>query len=105
MTATVGLNEAIILQPRSTIEEVMQNVRMIMGVWRGSVPMDRDFGLDADLIDAPINAAKSRLAADLAAQISNCEPRAKLKSLTFEGNAHDGALMPLATITIEEGSL
>ena len=105
MITTVELNETIILQPRSTIEEVMQNVRMIMGVWRGSVPLDRDFGLDADLLDAPINAAKSRLAADLAAQIIKCEPRAKLKSLTFEGNARDGTLMPIATIIIGEESL
>ena len=102
MTATVTLKEPIVLVPRSTLEEVLQNVRMILGVWRGSVPLDREFGIDAEYIDAPIGIVRSRLAADLAQQIKQNEPRARLKELTFAGNAADGTLEPIATVYVEE---
>lgn len=102
MTSVVDMKTPLLFAPTSVAEEVMQNVRMILGVWRGSVPLDREFGIDADLLDAPIGIAKSRLASDLARQIAECEPRARLKSLTFTGDAADGTLEPLATIVIEE---
>ena len=106
MTYEVSGVRQWVLQPASVVEEVLQNVACLMSIGRGTVPLERGLGIDVELLDAPIIAAKSRLAADLAEQLAEFEPRAKLQSLTFEGDAADGTLKPLATIIIDnsEGS-
>ncbi len=102
MTLAVDLSAGVEFAPRNVVEEVIQNVRMLLSVWRGSVPLDRELGIDADLLDAPIGVAQNRLASDLARQIADCEPRARLKSLEMNVSALDGRVEPKAIIVIEE---
>ena len=90
------------LMPQTTVEEVMQNVRMIVGVRKGTVPIDREFGLDATVVDKPMGAATALLSAQLAKDIPKFEPRARLVSLTTERTA-DGVLEPIIRIAIAEG--
>lgn len=98
MIATVDLEGAIEIMPDTVEEEIMQNVRMIVGTWRSEVPLDRQFGIDTNLLDAPVNVIKALLIADLTATIARCEPRAKLKSLDFKGDAQEGTIEPVLTI-------
>ena len=93
--------DAIELMPESTIEEVVQNVRMILGIARGTVPIDREFGLRTDLLDAPMPVARSMMAAYVAEDITRYEPRARLISLDFRTGA-DGRLEPVVKLVIEE---
>ena len=80
------------LMPSTEEEEVLQNVRMISGIWVGSVPLERDLGIDAGILDLPIAQAKARLTAELAEAISKYEPRARLKGISYE--AEEGRLNP-----------
>lgn len=96
----VDLSNEIELMPATAVEEILQNVRMIVSVWRGEVPLDRTFGIDPTLIDAPIKTVRARLVADLAESIDRCEPRAKLKAVEFKGT--DGRLEPVVIIEIKE---
>jgi phage baseplate assembly protein W len=88
------------------LRAVMQNVRTIMATWRGSVFLDRQFGIDANIIDMPLNVLHARLAMDLTQQIENYEPRVKVSSVTFaESDIENGQLMPLACVKIRDGVL
>ena len=102
MTYEVTPLAELTFAPDNEVEEILQNVRCLMSIARGSAVLERNLGIDIDLVDAPIAAVRARLAADLAEQIALFEPRAKLRSLSFEGDAADGTLHPLATIVIGE---
>ena len=83
------------------MEEVIQNVLMILLTVKGTVPLDRAFGLDATLLDKPINIVQSRLAAQAAIAIREQEPRARLISLNFTKATVDGELLARALIDIQ----
>ena len=87
------------LNPTET-EEVIQNVLAILLTAKGTVPLDRSFGLDASLVDKPINIVQSRLAAEAAIAIREQEPRARLLSLTFEKATTGGELVGRAVLDI-----
>lgn len=62
----------------SLIEELYQNVGNILGTIQGEVMLLRDFGMDANIIDQPMNAAQRLLMADAVAKIHKYEPRVKV---------------------------
>lgn len=93
------------IMPANELEEVAQNVRMIIATARHSVPMDRAFGVDAKLIDEPINRAQAKLTAEIATAIREQEPRARLQKVFYFGDATDGVLGIRARIEIVEKNL
>ena len=102
MIGTIDMAAEIDWAPTTEIEEVLQNVRMIVGVWRSEVPLDREMGIDPSLIDAPIGAARARLMTSLAETIKRCEPRARLQSLDFRSDPVEGIVQPIITVNVEE---
>ena len=45
--------QAINFAPATVADEIEQNVRMIISTPKGTVALDRDFGIDYDLVDQP----------------------------------------------------
>ena len=97
MIKEVGITSEIVINPANEIEEILQNVRMILGTVKGTATMYREFGIE-DLIDVPINVAEARLTATIAENISKYEPRARLLSVEYE-NEEEG-LSPRVVIDI-----
>ena len=87
------------LQPASELEEIFQNVRTIVTTVKGTVPLDREFGISVELIDAPMN-RQARLIAEVAEAIEKYEPRARLRRIEFVGN-ENGELNPTLTLEID----
>lgn len=87
------------------LEEIVQNVRIILGTTRGTVPLDRAFGVPADLVDLPVNELM-RHAPEIAAAVEKYEPRCKVTHISFENaDAMDGKMRPTVKIRILEGAL
>lgn len=84
--------------PSNEAEEIMQNVTTIVTTVRGTVPLDREFGISADILDAPMN-RQQRLIAEVAEAIEKFEPRARLRRIEFVGN-ENGELNPTLTLEI-----
>jgi len=42
------------------VAEVMQNVRIILTTRKGTVPLDRDFGISQEFLDSPINITQAK---------------------------------------------
>jgi len=85
------------------IEDILQCVRMILLTPKGSVPLDRDFGIDWSLIDKPAFAVNQLLKAHIAEQIHKYEPRAKVKKVEMgSGELPDGKLKVKVLIEVRE---
>jgi phage baseplate assembly protein W len=80
-------------------DEVIQNVKTIITTPAGTVPFDRDFGIDWSILDLPIQDAKARLTVEYIEKIKKYEPRASIKSVSFVVN-EQGQLIPKVVIDI-----
>ena len=98
-----GAMYSVSLAPSSNFEEIAQNIRTLLLTPKGTVPLDRDFGIDLSLLDMPIDIAKARLTAEMAAAINRYEPRAKLLSADFsQSEPLNGALNVVLKLEISE---
>lgn len=85
------------------VEEVLQNVRTYLSTPRFSVVQDRAFGVDADVVDLPINRARAVITADILSGLPLHEPRAKVVSIDFDGtkeNGVSGVLTPRVKVRV-----
>ncbi len=94
-------NNKIDFAPANVITEVIQNVRTICATVKGSVPMDRKFGVDAVVLDHPTPQAIAEIQAEIITAIRKYEPRCKVKKVSFEGDM-DGKLAAKVRIDIDE---
>lgn len=91
------------LAPNSVTEEVTQNVATIIATERGSVPFDREFGIDRSPIDKPINIGRAKITADIVRTVRKYEPRATIKRIDWSDvSAVEGWCNPRAVIDIRE---
>jgi len=84
--------------PSSVLEEIIQNVKTILTTVKYSVPLDRNFGIMADALDAPLPVAKAKITADIVSAIKQYEPRAEITQIIFSGDGADGILKPRVRI-------
>lgn len=80
--------------------EVMDNVNVILTTPEGSVPFDRAFGISVELLDLPMNEAKSMYVVEAVTKVRKYEPRAIVDHVDFSGNA-EGKLIPRVVLRIE----
>lgn len=80
-------------------DEVIQNVKTILTTPMGTVPFDRDFGIDWSLLDLPIRESRAKLTVEYVEKIKKYEPRASVNSISFTANG-SGQLIPKVVINI-----
>ena len=96
---TVTLSSQVDFAPSDEVREILQNVRTILSTRKGSVPLDRDFGLTWAHIDKPMPVAKMLMRSE------EYEPRATVVSVDFDedtASAMDGILKPRVVVQIGE---
>lgn len=97
----VGISSAVNLSPGNKYEEILQNIRTILATPVGSVPLDRDFGVDMSFIDRPLPKAQAEIASGIVSAIRTYEPRVSVKAITWTADA-DGVLRPKVTVRIND---
>ncbi|MBQ9564305.1 MAG: GPW/gp25 family protein [Synergistaceae bacterium] len=85
------------------VEEVLQNVQTFLCTHRGSVVLDREFGIDGSVVDRPIPKARAIITSDILRNLSRYEPRVKVLSVTFDGDGIDGVLAPKVKVQVNLG--
>lgn len=87
------------------VDEVIQNVKLILNTPKGSVPLDREFGIDWSIVDKPINRIIPQLKAQVIKQIHKYEPRAKVKKVIIENSKfEDGKLRIKILLEVKENA-
>ena len=56
-------------------EEILRCIRNLIMTPVGTVPLDRDFGIDQSILGLPIDAAQSLLAVEIIDKVERYEPR------------------------------
>lgn len=91
----------IAIRPENTVVEVIQNVNMILSTAIYSCPLYRGFGINLSFIDDPEPAARSFLIAEIYDKIEEYEPRAEVKSVTFNAGSRPGQYVPVVEVAIK----
>ena len=85
------------------VDEIVQNVKLILNTPKGSVPLDRDFGISWKAIDRPPKEAFAKIKAEVIKQIRKYEPRVKIKKVMVEDSEiYDGILRIKLLIEVRE---
>lgn len=94
-------NSAIDFFPEHEAVEILQNVRTICSTIKGTVPLDREFGIDAGIVDEPVNVARARISARIIAAVREFEPRADVVKVSFRaGNNQE--VLPVVSIKLSQ---
>lgn len=88
------------LAPKTTIEEVLQNVAVILSTPKFSVPLDRGLGLSQRFLDKPIQAAQPILISEVMDAIEEYEPRAEIENVYFVLGERPGTMIPVVEVNI-----
>ena len=93
----ISLNES------DVVTSVLQNVAIILNTWQGEVPLYRDFGLPPEIMHKPMNVAKQMLRVSIIECIEAYEPRASVKSITFDVDKNEpDKLIPTVELEVNE---
>lgn len=96
---SVKAPENIDIAPKNDVNEILQNVRTILATTKGTIPLDREFGIDGSVIDMPTMQAQAYLTNEIFQAIRRYEPRVSIDNITFDGEI-SGKLIPKVVITI-----
>lgn len=77
---------AVNFAPSTEVEEVIQNVRTIINTIKRSVPLDRSFGIDGDVVDKPVPVAEAQLSNEIFTAVRRYEPRARIENIRFKSD-------------------
>ena len=83
------------MAPKTEAEEILQNIRTILATAKGTVPLDREFGLDSTIIDLPASLGKAKLTNEIFQAVKRYEPRVTIDSINFSGE-----IIPKVVITL-----
>lgn len=104
---SVNSNE-INLMPDTELEEILQNVRTILATVKGTVPLDRDFGINPNVLDQPVNVVQARLNAAIVKAVNKFEPRARVRKFCYDNSPRetiDGIVKPRVEVEIVQDEL
>lgn len=65
-------------------QDIVDNLKTIFTTPKGTVPFDRNFGIDVSILDEPINLVQGRLTVEFIRNVKQYEPRTKIKEISFE---------------------
>ena len=96
------------LMPTTELEEILQNVKTILSTVKGTVPLDRSFGIDKKIVDLPVSVAKAKISAAIVKAINELEPRVKVRKIYYDSTDRellDGIIKPRVDVEIVEEKL
>lgn len=82
---------------------IAQEIRVLLATRKGSLPLDRDFGVSWEFIDKPLTEAMPYMISEIASQLEKYVPRIRVKDISFTSdNPIDGQLCPIVVCEIRE---
>lgn len=83
------------------LDGLEQEIRMLLATRKGSVPLDRDYGLTWDYVDLPMPEALPYMISEIAGQLEKYVPRIKVRDIMFKSDDPvEGILQPTVTVEI-----
>lgn len=86
-------------QQEDKVLSVLQNIALLLNTKKGTIPMYREFGLDMNFIDKPVEVAETIAFSEITDAVEEFEPRAAVVDVTFEKTA-DGRMSIVVEVEI-----
>lgn len=83
------------------IEDIKRNLTSLYSTRAGTIPMDREFGLDNSFVSKPMPVAQNELALEIVEKTERYEPRVTVESVTYVTDSIIGKMV--ATVHLEKG--
>lgn len=85
------------------LAQLEQEIRTVLATRKGSVPLDRDFGLTWDYVDLPMPEAMPYMVSEIGQQLEKYVPRIRVRDISFSSpDPVDGVLVPKVIVEIRE---
>lgn len=80
------------------IEDLNRKLAFLFSTRAGTLPLDREFGMEQDFLDSPSEASKSLFTAEATAKVAQYIPEARVKEVSWVAGEM-GSIMPKVVIT------
>jgi len=78
--------------------ELDSRLSLLLSAREGTMPLDREFGLNMDFLDMPPETAKSLYTAEVTKKVAKFIPGVRVKSVTWS-TGETGTLIPKVVVT------
>ena len=79
--------------------EIIEGISFLLQTNTGTYPMNRDFGIDQDLLDEPLNTMRPLLAIEIKDKIEKYEPRVEVDDVDFRYDEETKTLIPIISLS------
>ncbi len=86
--------------PSETLDEIYECLKTLYSTPLGTVPLNRDFGLNWNLVDLPIEIAKAKITIEIIEKTRKYEPRVEVQKVSFDYDGEQGLLKPKVVVAI-----
>lgn len=94
-----GASSNIFIGAKDKKSRIIQNIGIILGTHKGSVPLFRDFGISSEALHRPINIARLQLVYQIKEAIEQYEPNVSVLNVDFETSGNDAnSLIPIVEV-------
>ena len=81
------------------IKDIERCLRTLYSTKEGTVPLDREFGINWDFVGEPLPVAQNKFALEVVKKTAKYEKRVKVKEVTYQYNAEAGMMIPTVHLT------
>lgn len=100
---TLTYNPSVInFRPVDTLEEIFQNINTILGTYKFSVPLFREFGFAAEFVDKPMSILQPLFVREVVETIEKYEPRVIVEEVKLTAEI-DGIAYPIIIFSLKSG--
>ncbi|MGG2114020.1 hypothetical protein ABFY60_26925 [Lysinibacillus pakistanensis] len=89
-------------RPANELEEIFQNINTILGTYKFSVPLFRDFGFQAEFIDRPMSILHPLYVREVVETVEKYEPRVMVEEVKMTAEI-DGTAYPIIIFSLKSG--
>ena len=84
--------------PETPLAELDRQLALLLSTREGTMPLDREFGLNMDFVDMPPEVAKSLYTAEVTEKVAKFIPTVKVREITWDTGGQ-GNLIAKVVIT------
>lgn len=84
----------------SGYDETIEKIKVLLSTPAGTVPFDREYGIDTTILDKPLTIAKALLRVEYIEKIKKYFENINVDRIMFENDVIEGFLIPKVVISI-----
>ena len=80
-------------------EEIFNKIKFLLTLIKGTIPMNREIGLESEIVDLPMYEAQNRYTVSAMELIEKFETRVTVDEISFEILENTGKMIPKVVVT------